>query len=120
MAPIMPFITEELYQQYYKKYEKVKSVHLTTWPDLSMLDEHAEHIGEFVVKVIEYARRQKTAKQVSLKTPIKKLIIKSKIEEKDFDAVEQEIKAATNAENIIYEPTRGIHTEKDLEIEVEF
>ncbi|MBI3036102.1 valine--tRNA ligase [Candidatus Woesearchaeota archaeon] len=120
MAPIMPFITEELYQLYYKSHEKTKSIHLTKWPDIKMIDEHAEKIGDFVVQVIEFARRQKTAKQLSLKTPIKKLTIKAKIEEIDFDEVEAEIKAATSAEHIIFEPTRGKHPEKDLEVEIEF
>jgi len=120
MAPITPFITEELYQLYYRKHEDTKSIHLAKWPDIKMIDEHAEHIGDFVVKVVEFARKQKTAKQLSLKTPINKLTIKAKIEEKDFDNVEAEIKAATNTQHIIFEPTRGKHTDKDLEIEVEF
>lgn len=120
MAPIMPFITEELYQLYYRKHEKTKSVHITKWPEIKMIDEHAEHIGDFVVSVAEFVRREKTSKQVSLKTPVKKLTIKSKIEEKDFDEVELEIRAATSAENIVFEPTRGKAPEKDLEIEVEF
>ena len=120
MAPVMPFITEELYQLYYKKHEKTKSVHLTKWPDISLIDEHAERIGDFVVEVIEFARKKKSEKQLSLKTPIKKITIKAKIEEIDFDEVEAEIKAATNAEHIIFEPTRGKAPEKDVEIEVEF
>ncbi len=120
MTPIMPFITEELYQLYYRKHEKTKSVHLTKWPEINLIDEHAEHIGDFVVAVVEFVRKKKTENQKSLKYPIKKLTIKSKVEEKDFDSVEAEIKAATSAENIVYEPTRGKHTEKDLEIEVEF
>ena len=120
MAPIMPFITEELYQLYYRKHEKTKSIHLTKWPDIKMPDEHAEHVGDFVVKAIEFVRRQKTAKQVSLKVPVKKLVIMAKIEEKDFDDVELDLKAATAAEHIVFEPTRGKKTEKDVEIEVEF
>ncbi len=31
-APITPFITEYLYQEYFKKYEKDKSIHLASWP----------------------------------------------------------------------------------------
>ena len=85
-----------------------------------MVDEHAEHIGDFVVKVVEFVRKEKSEKQLSLKTPVKKLTIKSKVEEKDFDNVEADIKAATNSEHIVYEPTRGKKTEKDLEIVVEF
>ncbi len=120
MAPIMPFITEELYQLHYRKYEKTKSVHMTKWPDIKMIDEHAEHIGDFVVKVVEFVRKQKSEKQLSLKTGVKRLTIKAKIEEKDFDEVEAEIKAATVAEHIIFEPTRGKAPEKDVEITVEF
>ena len=85
-----------------------------------MIDEHAERIGDFVVSVVEFARKQKTMKQLSLKTPIKKLTIKAKIEEIDFDEVEAEIKAATSAEQIIFEPTREKHPEKDVEVMVEF
>ena len=32
IAPIMPFITEEIYQTYYKKTEGDKSIHLAEWP----------------------------------------------------------------------------------------
>ncbi|MBI2652447.1 class I tRNA ligase family protein, partial [Candidatus Woesearchaeota archaeon] len=119
MAPIMPFIAEELYQLYFRKHEKIKSIHLTKWPDINVIDEHAEHVGDFVVKVVEFVRKHKSERHLSLKTPVKKLLIKSKIEEKDFDSVEAEIKAATSAEQIVFEPTRGKKTEKDLEIEVE-
>ncbi|MBI2659003.1 class I tRNA ligase family protein [Candidatus Woesearchaeota archaeon] len=120
MAPVMPFITEELYQLYFRKHEKTKSVHLAKWPEIKMIDEHAERIGDFVVSVVEFARKQKTMKKLSLKTPIKTLTIKAKIEEIDFDEVEAEIKAATSAEQIIFEPTRGKHPEKDVEVQVEF
>jgi valyl-tRNA synthetase len=33
IAPIMPFITEELYLKHYKKNEKEKSIHLSEWPE---------------------------------------------------------------------------------------
>lgn len=32
IAPIMPFITEEIYQTYYRKHEKDKSIHISEWP----------------------------------------------------------------------------------------
>ena len=120
MAPIMPFVTEELYQLYFRQHEKTKSIHLTKWPGINMIDEHAEHIGDFTVKVVEFVRKNKSEKQMSLKASVKKLTIKSKIEEKDFDEVEADIKAATTAEHIVFEPTRGKNPEKDVEIEVEF
>jgi len=33
IAPITPFVTEEIYQDYFKKNEKLKSIHLTSWPE---------------------------------------------------------------------------------------
>ena len=33
IAPIMPFITEEIYQEYFKKNEKTKSIHICGWPE---------------------------------------------------------------------------------------
>ncbi|MAG91718.1 valine--tRNA ligase [Candidatus Woesearchaeota archaeon] len=120
IAPIMPFITEELYQLYFKKHEKEKSIHLTKWPEIKLIDDHAEHIGDFVVKVVEFVRKEKTAKQVSLKAPVKKLTIKAKIEEIDFDKVEADIKATTSAETIIFEPTRGTKPDTDVDISIEF
>ncbi|MBI1935730.1 valine--tRNA ligase [Candidatus Woesearchaeota archaeon] len=120
MAPITPFITEELYHQYYRKHEKIKSVHISKWPELNMTDDHSEHVGDFAVSVVEFVRKRKTENKMSLKAPVKKLIIRSKVEEKDFELVEADIKAATSAEEIIFEPTRGKHTEKELEVEAEF
>jgi valyl-tRNA synthetase len=31
----MPFITEEIYQENFFKNEKVKSIHLSSWPDMN-------------------------------------------------------------------------------------
>ena len=33
IAPIMPFITEEIYQEHFRKHEKDKSIHLSEWPE---------------------------------------------------------------------------------------
>lgn len=32
ISPIMPFITEEIYQKYFRKFEKDKSIHISKWP----------------------------------------------------------------------------------------
>jgi valyl-tRNA synthetase len=33
ISPIMPFVTEEIYQTYFRKSEKTKSIHLCDWPE---------------------------------------------------------------------------------------
>ncbi len=120
MAPIMPFITEEIYQTYYKKHEHKESIHLTDWPKISIVDNKAEKIGDFVVKIAEFVRKQKSEKKLSLKTTVKKLMIMTKINgirEEDFYSVEPDIKAVTTAENVVLgQPAK----ENDFEIDVEF
>ncbi len=45
IAPIMPFVTEEIYQMYYKKFEKIKSIHICEWPKIEDCMESYENLG---------------------------------------------------------------------------
>ena len=105
MAPIMPFITEEIYQLYFANDEKCKSIHLSGWPkfDKTMIDEEAEKTGDFVVYAIAEARKAKSEKGVSLKTPVKKMTLKGKISVEQFDKVKNDILGATKVEDILFE-----------------
>ena len=71
-APIMPFITEELYQNYYKKHEKEKSIHISSWPkvDNKLIDKKIETGGDKAIAIIAKVRKFKTQHQKSLKTEI--------------------------------------------------
>ena len=115
MAPITPFITEELYQAYYKKHENTKSIHLTKWPDLNLIDNKAENIGDFFVYVLQHVRRAKSEKNMSLKDPIKKVIAKSKITKADFEKIKDDLYATTKAEEIVFEP---LNKESKIDYEV--
>jgi len=99
----MPHITEEIYQLYFADKEKKKSIHISKWPTFEMIDEKAEVIGDFVIEAVEHARRVKSEKNVSLKTPIKQMFLKGKIHVDDFGLIREEIIAATKAEEIEYE-----------------
>jgi valyl-tRNA synthetase len=103
MAPITPFITEELYHAFYKKHETSKSIHLTGWPNLNLVDEKAENIGDFFVYVLQHIRRAKSEKNLSLKIPVKKVIAKGKITKADFEKIKLDLIATTNAEEIVFE-----------------
>jgi valyl-tRNA synthetase len=103
MAPIMPHITEEVYQIYFAQKENKKSIHIAAWPSLDKIDEEAEKIGDVVIEIVEHARRAKSEKKVSLKTPIKQLFVKAKITAEEFEEVKEEVRAATKAEVIEYE-----------------
>jgi len=103
MAPIMPYITEELYALYYKKFEKDKSIHLSKWPSLDLINKDAENAGDFFVSVLQETRKAKADKNMSLKSPVKRLIAKGKISEEDFEAMKKDIIASTNAEELVFE-----------------
>jgi valyl-tRNA synthetase len=81
-APIMPYITEELYQIYFRKSEKSKSIHVSEWPesDKKMIDEDIEKIGDRFVEILKDVRMAKSKAQKSMKAGI---ILT--IEKKDFD-----------------------------------
>lgn len=105
MAPIMPFITEEIFQTYFAGKEKAKSIHVSEWPqcDKKLIDENAEKIGELACYAVEAARQAKSEKKISLKEPVKKMILRGKVSKEDFKKVEKDIIATTKAQEIIYE-----------------
>jgi valyl-tRNA synthetase len=77
LAPIMPHITEEIYQAMYAEEMGYKSIHLTPWPkpDKERIDEEAEKKGELVIAVITEIRREKADKRKPLNAPIKRVRI---------------------------------------------
>jgi len=76
-APFIPHITEELYQTYFANGKL--SVHSQgTWPCLTneiIIDEKYENLGDMLIGILDVIRKTKANKKISLKTPIKTLII---------------------------------------------
>jgi valyl-tRNA synthetase len=77
LAPITPYVTEEIYQTIYAEAVNQKSIHLTPWPkaDMRKIDEEAEKKGELLMAVITEIRREKAEKRKPLNTLIKKVKI---------------------------------------------
>ncbi len=78
-APITPFITEHLYQEYFKKHEKDKSIHISEWPKYDKTNELREEdwkeIGSanrfFIMSnLISKIRGKKTENKKSMNSPI--------------------------------------------------
>ena len=70
-APFFPHITEELYHQYYKKYEEDQSIHLSAWPEAEVIDKDAEASGELVKTYIAQLRSIKSEQGIALNAPFK-------------------------------------------------
>ncbi|MCL6500574.1 MAG: valine--tRNA ligase [Candidatus Pacearchaeota archaeon] len=99
-APIMPYITEEIYQKYFKQYEKVKSIHIAKWPgaESDFIDDKIEEKGDRAIKIINEVRQSKSKAQKSLKTEIILTIEKEKIQE--LEGFIEDLKAVTVAREI--------------------
>jgi len=119
-APIMPHITEEIYQKYYKEHEKKESVHITEWPkaNLKMIKEDAEKLGEVVNLVVEAVRKAKSEKNVSLKEPVKTIKVSAKAKYVEFEDVIEDIKGVCHAENVEFLEIKA-DSEEEFKCEVE-
>ncbi len=74
-APIMPYITEEIYQLVLKKDDMASSVHLSQWPQPNnkLLDDGAEVIGDMLVEIATVIRRYKSEKKIPMGSQLEKL-----------------------------------------------
>jgi valyl-tRNA synthetase len=78
-APFIPFITEELYQRYFRTYEKEKSLHQTflPLPQKRFLNQKIKKQFDEVMKIISSIRKYRSEREISFKKEIKELIIKT-------------------------------------------
>ncbi|MFH1722830.1 MAG: valine--tRNA ligase [Candidatus Altiarchaeota archaeon] len=104
MAPIMPYITEAVYQGYFRQKEKgkVKSIHASKWPEAGKIDEEAEVLGDLAVDIIGQIRKHKSDWNISLGAEIEKIEIKgtSEVLEK-IRKIEEDIKGTGKINKLI-------------------
>ncbi|MBW3014560.1 valine--tRNA ligase [Candidatus Woesearchaeota archaeon] len=103
LAPVVPHITEEIYQVYFSEKEGAKSIHLSDWPKYMKeeVDEQAEKAGDIAVDIVATLRRYKSEKNLSLKTPITNLEIHCETDlQKIVELVFDDIKDAAFVDNI--------------------
>jgi valyl-tRNA synthetase len=102
ISPITPFITEEIYQNYFKKFEKDKSIHISKWPEVFVDELHSAKyervLWKGVIDVISKVRQEKTL----AKKPMNAEIILTLPEEynKVLSYVMDDLKSVTNSKEI--------------------
>jgi valyl-tRNA synthetase len=105
LAPITPFITEELWQTFFKKYEKDVSVHSSKWPQVqeNLMDKDAEEMGDMAVAIISAVRQYKNKHGVALNAPVEKLTIECDEKyRKRLERMFDDIKGTVKIKNIEY------------------
>jgi valyl-tRNA synthetase len=75
----MPYITEEIFQICYVKYEPEVSLHISRWPEASpqLIDKSAELFGNALVGIATEVRRYKSVNEMPMGTPLACLQISS-------------------------------------------
>ena len=79
-APFMPFVTEEIYQMYFRKFEKEKSIHITLLPkpNKKLYFPRTAHNFEFVIEAIAQIRKYKSEHKLPMNAEIQEVSIKTK------------------------------------------
>jgi valyl-tRNA synthetase len=104
MAPIMPHITEAVYQEYFAKKEKCSSIHISQWPEADVGAIKDEATGDLIIEIIGLVRKKKSEKALSLKVDVKKLIITcTKEQRKGIELALNDLKATTKALKVEFE-----------------
>ncbi|MFA5748423.1 MAG: class I tRNA ligase family protein [Candidatus Absconditabacterales bacterium] len=81
IAPYMPHVTEEIYHDYFKQFNSTNSLHLCSYPEINNYPEFQNiqkiksDFGGFL-NIVEFVRKYKTEKQISMGAELEKLIIK--------------------------------------------
>ena len=116
MAPIMPHITEEIYQLYFAEREGGGSLHKSKWPefDKKLVDEKAEEIGDLGVDIINTVRKFKSEKEMSMKEELKELILVSgkKGFETKIKGIVDDLKAVLKVKEIKFSGKTSLESEK--------
>jgi len=103
LAPIMPHITEELWQTIFRKFEKDVSVHVSSWPIANdrMIDYESEKAGDIAMAIISFVRQYKNKRGLSLNAPIEKLMIECDSEtQRKLEDVFDDIKGTVKIKEI--------------------
>ena len=111
LSPVVPHLTEEIYQCIYADAKGYGSLHTSPWPrcDASKIDAEAEKLGNILMGLISEVRREKAEKRMPLNMPIKVLTVYAG-EESVAKAIKSElidICGACKVENLKVLPSEG-------------
>jgi valyl-tRNA synthetase len=104
-AIYFPHITEEIYQNYFKQFEKEISIHLCNMSNITnqFLKDKDDYLrnGDTVVEIISYVRRYKSENNLSLKTQINEVVVNVENVD-DIKLAENDILSTCSINNITF------------------
>lgn len=100
LAPFMPHVTEEVYQNLFRRLEGTKSIHLTSWPVPGEIDSEAVEAGDAAAEIVATVRAWKSERKVNVNADMARLEIiggNTSI----YAKAEQDIKTGVRAKEIV-------------------
>ena len=73
MAPFMPHVTEDVYQEHFCKHEGIKSIHVAEWPTEIFIDNDALKVGGILTDVTASIRAWKSENKMPLNAELSKV-----------------------------------------------
>ncbi len=104
--PIVPHITEEIYQNIFREREGERSINFTEWPETKedLMDDEAKETGEVAKDVIEEIRRWKSDEGIPLNEEVSFVQFHADAEHRDMiDKMSDVIKGTINVKDISYQ-----------------
>jgi isoleucyl-tRNA synthetase len=79
LAPFLPFFAEHCYQEFYRKFEKVESIHLLEWPKSNekSIDEKLEKDMDIVRKIVETSFSARESAKIKRRWPVGEILVVS-------------------------------------------
>ncbi len=99
LAPFMPHVTEDVYQEHFAKYEGAKSIHLMSWPEPIFIDAEAEKTGDVLKDVIAAVRVWKSEKKIPLNAELQLMEIIGE-DSSALECARQDIMETTKAKDL--------------------
>jgi len=99
VAPIMPFVTEEIYQEYFRKFEKEKSIHVCAWTEKLSHEKLKQDVWFFLLRLLAKVRQEKSRSQKPMNSEIILTFNKDEIRIFSQELLE-DLKNVTNAKEI--------------------
>lgn len=100
LSPFIPFLTESLYQDFFKPYEKEESIHFSDWPavEKKYLDKEIEEGMEAVKRVVEASNAIRHESGIKLRYKLESLTVDC--DKKDVKKLKDIIANMANVENV--------------------
>jgi valyl-tRNA synthetase len=70
LAPFLPHITEDVYQEHFRRYEREVSIHISEWPKPFKKFEAGAVNGKLAADIVASVRRYKSDNKIALGAPI--------------------------------------------------